>query len=115
MERDWVYYTAPGGGRPVEKEIARAGLNEYEAGRLNELMDDVRDGEARAGVHFKHLRDGVREIRLSGNRRIFRLLYAEVDAGLVVLALHFIAKKKQSDQDAIKVAADRLTEWKRRT
>lgn len=114
LAREWEFYTAPGGGRPVERDLQKAGLSKWEAGRLAELMDRVRDGRARPGTDFKPLRDDVRECRLTGHNRIFRLMYAEVEGGLVLLALHFIVKKKRNDRDAVEVAVLRLADWRRR-
>lgn len=113
MERSWDFYTAPGGGDPVRKDIRKAGLTAWEAGRVQEMMDRVARGSARLRLDFKPLRDGVSEILVDGHNRTFRLMYAEVDDGLVLLALHFISKKKQNDRQAVELAVQRLRAWRR--
>lgn len=113
LERSWDFYTAPGGGDPVRKDIRKAGLTRWEAGRVQEMMDRVARGSARPRLDFKPLRDGVSEILVDGHNRTFRLMYAEVDGGLVLLALHFISKKKQNDRQAVELAVQRLRAWRR--
>lgn len=113
MGREWEYYTAPGGGSPVEKDLRRARLTKWEAGRVDFVMTRVADGEARIGKDCKPLRDGVSECLIDGHDRTFRLMFAEVDGGLVLLALHFISKKKQNDRDAVGLAISRLRTWQR--
>ncbi|MEU0512567.1 type II toxin-antitoxin system RelE/ParE family toxin [Amycolatopsis sp. NPDC006125] len=110
MSREWQFYTAPGGGSPVEKDIRRANLAHHELGRMQEIMDRVAEGRA-LPKEVKYLRDGVFEFKLNLSQRTYRLLYAEVDGNLVLLALHFFAKKKQVDKKAIDVAVERLRNW----
>ncbi len=62
----------------------------------------------------KPLRDGVFELRARVGRRSFRLAYAEVDDGLVLLALHFFVKKSQVAPHDVKLAVDRLRDWRSR-
>jgi phage-related protein len=112
--REWDYYAAPGGGSPVEKEMKKARLTEWEAGRLEYMLEQMENGAARRGTDYKPLRDGVWECLLDGHNRTFRLMYAEVNGGLVLLALRFISKKKQNDRDAVDLAVQRLREWRRR-
>lgn len=113
MAREWQYYTGPGGGDIVLREIKKAGLTPWEVGRLEELMDRVACCRTLPG-DVNPLRDGVLETRLDGDRRIFRLAYAEVNGGLVLLALHFFPKKKERERAAVDLAISRLKEWKRR-
>lgn len=111
MTRTWQYYSPPGGGDPVLREIKKAGLTRGELGRLDEVMERVAEGRT-LPKDTKYIRDGVHQFKLHLQQRSYRLLYAEVDGGLVLLALHFFSKKKQVDQDAIDLAVDRLRTWR---
>lgn len=110
MGRDWEYYSGPGGGNVVIKEIKKCGLTRTEAARLEELLDRYSEGRTLPN-DCKYLRDGVSELRLSGDRRIFRLYFADLGDGPVLLALHFAAKKKQLDKPAVDLAVERLRAW----
>jgi putative component of toxin-antitoxin plasmid stabilization module len=92
-------------------EIRKAGLTNDEGTRLADLMRRHASGRTLRADH-KRLRDGVEELRLRGERRTFRLYFARIDEGLVLLALHFNIKKKNNDSDAIDLAADRLKRWR---
>lgn len=111
VSREWLYYAAHGGGSPVTKDIQRAKLKLHELGRLQEVMDRVAEGRA-LPKEVKYLRDDVYEFKLNLAQRSYRLLFAEVDGGLVLLALHFFSKKKQVDRDAVELAVDRLRRWR---
>jgi len=91
----------------VINEILKAKLTIDEKVRLTDLMDRHASGRTLQADH-KRLRDGVEELRLRGERRIFRLYCARVEGGLVLLALHFNCKKKNNDKDAIDLAVNRL-------
>jgi phage-related protein len=113
-DAEWEYYAAPGGGEVVEKELAGAGLTKQEAGRLEELMERIRTRQTRKN-DVQPVGKDVLEGRLSGDSRIFRLFYAELDGGLVFLALGFAAKKARRIQNEISKAQDRLADWKQRS
>ncbi|RSN47115.1 hypothetical protein DMC64_07350 [Amycolatopsis sp. WAC 04197] len=114
LAREWDYYTAPGGGSPVAKELQKVKLSEWEVGRLDALLDLVADGMARPNIDFKYLRDGVSEVLIDGRDRTFRLFYADLGGGPLLLALHFISKKRQVDKRALDLAVKRLREWTKR-
>ncbi len=114
MAREWEYYEASSGRRPVDKELRKLDLTEWEAGRLEAAMTTLAEGGGRPGVDFKYLRDGVSEAMVDGYRRTFRLFYADLEDRAVLLALHFISKKKQLDRGAVDLAVDRLKDWTRR-
>ena len=109
--RRWRLYTAPGGGNPVKKEIEAARLSKGELGRLGELMDRVAEGRT-LPKDVKDLHNGVLEFKLNLRQRSYRLLYAEVDNGLILLALHFFSKKTQVDRKAVDLAVERLRQWR---
>jgi phage-related protein len=114
LAREWEFYTAAGGGDPVNKELGKIKLSPWEAGRLDEAMDRRADGLGRVGVDFKYLRDGVSECLVDGHNRTFRLFYADLEGRSVLLALHFVSKKKQNDRSALALAVRRLKDWRRR-
>lgn len=113
MARKWVFYIAPGGGDPVGKDMQKLRLTGWEVARLNVVMDRVADGRALPG-EVKALRDGVLEFKLDGQRRTFRMLFAEVDGGLLLLGLHFFAKKTQNARTDVDLAVQRLQSWHNR-
>jgi len=77
-------------------------------------MERLAQGRTLRG-DVKPLRDGVFELRARVGRRSFRLAYAEVDDGLVLLALHFFFfKKSQVAPHDVKLAVDRLRDWRSR-
>lgn len=110
VAREWDYYTAPGGGCPVEKEMGKLKLSSWDAVRVADAMERVAAGQALPG-EVKALRDGVLEVKVNGQRRTYRMLYAELDGGLVLLGLHFFAKKVQNARDDVDLAAKRLRSW----
>lgn len=110
MTKQWRFYEAPGGGSPVQKAIAKYHLNAAELARLQVVMDRVAEGRTRPG-DVKALRDGVLEVRAKIGSRHFRLAYAELDGGLVLLGLHFFHKQRQVEDRHINTAADRLKDW----
>lgn len=111
--REWEFFRPEGEGRQVEREILKLGLSKWEAGRLADVMDRALERRL-LPREVKPLRDGVFEIILNGHNRSFRLMFAEVRGGMVLLALKFISKKKQVDRDAVEVAVKRLKDWQRR-
>jgi putative component of toxin-antitoxin plasmid stabilization module len=95
----------------VAAEIKKTHLTRDEAAKLVELMARFREGRTLPRDH-KPLRDGVEELRLSGQRRTFRLYFGRLDDGLVLLALRFNIKKKQNDRLGVDLAAVRLKQWR---
>ncbi|GAA1022082.1 MULTISPECIES: hypothetical protein [Amycolatopsis] len=114
MPREWDTYTAAGGGCPVEKDLLKARLSKWEAGRLDEVQTMIAEGRGRPKIDFKYLRDGVSECLVDGHNRTFRLFYADLNGGPFLLALHFISKKKQNDRNAVNLAVKRLRDWLQR-
>lgn len=113
MVRKWEFYTTAMGAIPIRKEIEKHRLNRAELAKLQVIMNRVAEGRARAG-DVKALRDGVLEVRVQVANRQIRLAYAEVDDGLVLLALHFFHKQRQVEARLIDTAVDRLKDWQSR-
>lgn len=114
QERKWSFYETKTGGKPVDKELSKAGLTVQEKAKLYVLMGRVKNQATLPG-DVKNIGDDILEIRLQGNHRIFRLLYAEEEDGLVLLALCFFQKKQQKTPPDHKAhAVDRHKDWKAR-
>lgn len=113
MAKAWIYYTAPGGRNKIQDELRDAKPSKHEVAKLELLMERLAQGRTLRG-DVKPLRDGVFELRARVGRRSFRLAYAEVDDGLVLLALHFFFKKSQVAPHDVKLAVDRLRDWRSR-
>lgn len=110
MRREWQFYQAPGGGVPVQRAINKYDFTAAELARLQVVLDRVAEGRTRPG-DVKRLRDGVLEVRVRIGGRHFRLAYAELDGGLVLLGLHLFHKQKGIELRQVAVAVDRLEDW----
>ncbi|QNT95093.1 hypothetical protein HEP81_04824 [Streptomyces griseofuscus] len=98
----------------MQKDIAKCKLNKAEKAKLRTLMERVRLRQTLSG-DVKNLGGDLLEVRLDGDHRIFRLLYAEVEDGLVLLGLSFFQKKTQATPPVQKLTANRrLKEWRKR-
>jgi len=107
--REWIFYSAGDEGKnsPVIKEIRKQKLTPAEAARLQDLMDRVLAGETMP-KDVKNLGDGVLEFKLHLDHRSYRMAYAEVDDGLVLLALTFFRKTQRRQPKDVERAKDRL-------
>jgi phage-related protein len=76
-------------------------------------MAEVRD---RGLVAARHLDGEIWEVRVDGDRVIYRVLFAEEGTrGRVLLALEAFNKKtRRTPRDTIKLAQRRLNDWRRR-
>jgi phage-related protein len=76
-------------------------------------MAEVRE---RGLVAARHLEGDIWEVRVDGNRVIYRVLFAEEGSrGRVLLALEGFKKKTQKTPRAtIELAKRRLSDWRRR-
>ena len=91
---EFEYYVSPGGGRLVEKEILQARLTSSEAARVEEVLSRVEAGRT-LDRDVTKVRSSIWEIRVDGDRRIFRLYYAKAVGGSpVLLGLVFAVKKR---------------------
>ncbi|MFD5508924.1 type II toxin-antitoxin system RelE/ParE family toxin [Streptomyces sp. NPDC127051] len=114
LGREWDFYVTEGGACPIKKELAKCKLTRAEAARLKTLMDRVSKRQTLPG-DVKSLGGDLLEIRLDGDRRIFRLLYAEERGGLLLLGLTFFQKKTQATPVVPKATAkQRLKDWRKR-
>ncbi|MEV7219916.1 type II toxin-antitoxin system RelE/ParE family toxin [Streptomyces sp. NPDC093681] len=115
MGREWDFYRTNGGASPVQKELAKCKLTKSEQARLKMLMDRVKRGATLPG-DVKSIGKDLLEVRLDGDRRIFRLVYAEEEDGLLLLGLTFFQKKSQATPLTVKrTASKRLKDWRERS
>lgn len=109
----WEYFETAPGSETVIKEIRKADLQATEAVRLQDLLERVAAGDHLPG-DVKKLRGAIWEVRLSGEGRIFRLLYSTVGAGPLLLGLTFHGKKtRKTPPQTIMKAEKRLKAWRR--
>lgn len=109
--RRWRAYKTAAGRCPVEDFIDA--LSDDDAAAVLAGMEEVRDKGLRAA---RHLDGDIWEVRVDGDRVIYRVLFAEEGTrGRVLLSLEAFKKKTQKTQPtAITVAKRRLADWRRR-
>src|SRR5713101_5393646 len=110
-KRQWRDYHTENGARPI-KDFLLALPDEDRAAILEE-MEYVREhGTAVA----RHLRRDIYEVRATYNTKAYRILFAcEGRFNHVLLSLEGFQKKTQQTPRAnIKLAEQRLAEWRRR-
>lgn len=109
--RRWREYRTQAGRSPVEAFIDA--LSDSNAAAVLAGMEEVRDRGLRAA---RHLEGDIWEVRVDGNRVIFRILFAEEGSrGQVLLALSGFNKKTQKTPRAtIDLAKKRLEDWRQR-
>src|SRR5438876_11117811 len=110
-ERQWRDYHTENGARPI-KDFLLALPDEDRAAILEE-MEYVRE---RGTSVARHLRKDIYEVRAIYNTKAYRILFAcEGRFHHVLLALEGFQKKTQQTPPAhIKLAEQRLAEWRRR-
>jgi phage-related protein len=111
VRRRWRDYKTPAGRSPVEAFID--GLSDRDAAGVFAGMQDVRD----RGLHAaRHLDGEIWELRVDGDRVIYRILFAsEGSRGQILLALDGFNKKTQkTPPTTIALAKRRLADWRRR-
>jgi phage-related protein len=111
VRRRWRDYKTPSGRSPVERFIDD--LSDADAAAVLAEMEDVRD---RGLQGARHLDGEIWEVRVDGDRVIYRILFAQVGSrGQILLALEGLNKKTQKTPRAtIDLAKRRLADWRRR-
>lgn len=111
IRRRWRDYKTPSGRSPVEGFIDK--LSDSDAAAVLAGMEEVRDRGLRAA---RHLDGDIWEVRVDGDRVIYRILFAEEGSrGQILLALDGFNKKTQkTPRAAIELAKRRLADWRRR-
>jgi phage-related protein len=110
-KRRWRAYKTAAGRCPVEEFIDA--LSDDDAAAVLAGMAEVRDEGLRAA---RHLDGDIWEVRVDGDRVIYRVLFAEEGTrGRVLLSLEAFKKKTQKTPPAaITLAKRRLADWRRR-
>jgi phage-related protein len=109
--RRWRHYETTSGRRPVREFLQR--LDDKDAAAVATAMEEVRSQGLRGA---RHLQGQVYEVRADGSRVIYRLLFApQGEHGQILLTLAIFKKKTQETPiGKIRLAQQRLREWKRR-
>lgn len=109
--RRWRDYRTVSGRSPVEEFIDK--LPDSDAAAVLAGMAEVRD---RGLTAARHLDGDIWEVRVDGDRVIYRILFAEEGTrGRVLLALEGFKKKTQKTPSAtVRLAKRRLSDWRRR-
>jgi phage-related protein len=110
--RRWRDYRTAAGRRPVKEFVDR--LTDADAAEVAAAMHEVVTHGISAA---KHLRGDIYEVKADGDRRTFRILFAqEGKHDQVLLALEGFSKKQQKTPLAtIELAARRLRDWRSRS
>jgi phage-related protein len=109
--RRWRFYETETGNKPVRSFLDE--LSSSDAAEVAAAMRDV----ARIGLTAsRHLRGDIREVRVQGENRIFRVLFApEGRSGQVLLAVEAFSKKTQKTPiSSLRLAEKRLSDWRNR-
>ncbi|GAC1460774.1 MAG: hypothetical protein PVSMB10_18170 [Pseudarthrobacter sp.] len=109
--KEWEFFRLGDARSPVTKEIQKEKLSKAELGRLDEIMERVASGET-LKKDVKPLGDGVLEFVLHLDKRSYRMAFAELDGGLVLLALTYFRKTKQRQKESVDLAKERLKAYK---
>ena len=113
-KRRWRDYETPSGARPVKDYIqAVARENISAATRIVAAMKEV---EQLGTIAARHLRGDIWEVRISGEGKAFRVLFAtEGRHSQVLLALEgFTKKTRTTPPELIALAEERLRDWRER-
>lgn len=111
--RRWRFYATSAGAQPVREFLINRALPAGDRDEILAAMADVRKN----GLEWaRHLRGDIWEVRATGDRVIYRILFATEGArSQVLLALTAINKKSQkTPQPEIELAEKRLTDWRSR-
>jgi phage-related protein len=108
---EWRWYTTAAGKNLVAKEIDSARMPKPVRIKLAEVMKRVARGEGHPG-DLDNLGGGVREVRISGDRVIYRLLFSHERQVNVLLALHCFTKRTtKTPPHVIDLAKARRKDW----
>lgn len=86
-------------------------LTDDDAAAVADAMQDVADN----GLHAaRHLRGEIYEVRADGQRRAFRLLFAQETKFILLSLSGFIKKSTKTPPEEIARAEARLKDWRSR-
>jgi phage-related protein len=108
----WRFYETPSGSKPVLDAIMA--LADRERARVKSAMNFVRENGLKAGKRLKN--QPVHQISVETGTKSLRIIFSpEGKHGHVLLALYIYDKNTDhTPQQALKIALDRLAEWRRR-
>jgi phage-related protein len=111
VRRRWRDYRTSSGRSPVEEFIDK--LSDSDAAAVLAGMEEVRDRGLWAA---RHLDGEIWEVRVDGDRVIYRILFAEEGSRRqILLALDGFNKKTQkTPRSTIDLAKRRLADWRQR-
>ena len=105
IRRRWRDYRTASGRSPVEEFID--GLSDSDAAAVLAGMEEVRDRGLRAA---RHLEGEVWEVRVDGDRVIYRILFAEEGSrGQILLALRGVQQEDSEDATVGHQAGDKAS------
>jgi phage-related protein len=110
-KRQWRDYQTEGGTRPVREFLF--GLAREDQTAILAEMEYVRiNGRSAA----RHLQQGIYEVRITHNEKAYRILFAcEGYFNHILLSLEGFQKKtQQTPKKSIRLAEQRLADWRRR-
>ena len=109
--RRWRYYETTTGKKPVKDFIDK--LSDEDAAEVVAGMKEVALHGVVAG---RYLQGNIYEVRVEGDRVIYRILFAsEGRSKQILLALEGVIKKTQkTPQRVMKLAERRLADWRER-
>lgn len=105
----WRDYRTEGGGRPVQAFMAA--LPDEDAAAVLDAMKDVAEHGLQAA---RHLRNEIYEVRVAGDRRTFRLLFAQETKFILLSLSGFTKKSRKTPPEEIVRAEARLKDWRSR-
>jgi phage-related protein len=111
--RRWRDYRTAAGNRPVKEFLENLSVDDRA-----QVVSAMKDVELRGLDVARRLQgyDDLWEVRATGQHRIYRVLFSpEGHYRHVLLALHAFNKKTQrTPPDILRLAAERLADWRRR-
>lgn len=110
-KRRWRHYETRAGRQPVREFLKT--LSGEDVAAVAAAMKEVREKGLRSA---RHLQGEIYEVRTSGNRVIYRLLFAPQGRRKQILLTLVVLRKKtqKTPPQVIRLAQQRLREWERR-
>lgn len=111
--RRWRFYRTAAGATPVRDFLTGSTLP---VGDRDEMLAAMKDVQVNGLVVARHLRGDIYEVRATGARASYRVLFATEGArSQVLLAVSAFSKKTQkTPPNEIALAERRLADWRRR-
>lgn len=113
MHRRWRFYRTTTGTSPVHDFLTNATVP---AGDRDEILAAMKDVQANGLPVARHLQGDIYEVRATGARSSYRVLFAtEGMKSQILLAVSAFQKKTQkTPPEEIRLAGRRLADWRRR-